>query len=480
MSKQESLAAEAPLQQLSMFLEVLTECRKNSLSSKNEKIEELIRQSAEQQDEIHRLHGLTIERKVEATFEEMSDKPTQEAKVDTEEIQQGNWKRRLSSDNEAESSESNVDKIERFLYPLPKIQLGRKRPKTMNKDTDRILKQKDKEIVLLKSSFERSQKDAEEVLSERKRRINKLEQENLKLRQTIDEKLSLDRFNNIFLILNSLKSELVTRQQLPQAANKENVGDRNESMEGNSEANIVDMNEDETEAVQMAVRDLQHSAEHRDKLEAENVRLLARLSEREAEMIKQKEKLRELEESCSECVQKHKEINDFKTMLKHQEKIILCKSQEIKTKNEEIKVITINANLTKSQVTNLSETVKLKEAEIATQKDDSDSLRKTVSQLEEKCNELEIIGNSLKERISQGDEANQRRRKYLNKFKKYVDKVNDQNEMYLKETVAIRELVKTTFGAHIYSKHGKIRIRMKENCQAQTQVATLSDILSSP
>ena len=480
MSKPKHDILEAPLHQLSMFLEVLTECRKNSLGSKNEKIEELTRQSAEQQDEIFRLHGLMIERKVEATFEEMSDKPTEEAKVDTEEIQQGNWKRRLSSDNEAESSESNVEKIEKFLSPLPKIQLGRKRPKTMNKDTDRIVKQRDKEIILLKSSFERSQKDAEEVLSERKHRINKLEQENLKLRQTIDEKLSFDRFNNILLILNSLKSELVTSQQLPQAANKENVEERNESMEVNSEANIVDINEDETEAVQMAVRDLQQSAEHRDKLEAENMRLMARLSEKEAELIKQEEKLRELEESCSECVQKQKEINDFKTMLEHQEKIILCKSQEIKTKNEEIKGITINANLTKSQITNLSETVKLNETEIATQKDDNNGLRKTVSQLEEKCNELEIIRNSLKERISQGDEANQRLCKYLDKFKKYVDKVNDQSEMYLKETVAIRELVKKRFGAHIYSKHGKIRMEIKGKCQAQTQVATLSDILSSP
>ena len=86
MSKHDKLEAEGPIQQLSMVFEVLTEWRKNSLDFKNEKIEELTRQSAEQQDEIHRLHGLVIERKVEATFEEMSEEQTQKTKEDIKEM----------------------------------------------------------------------------------------------------------------------------------------------------------------------------------------------------------------------------------------------------------------------------------------------------------------------------------------------------------------------------------------------------------
>ena len=113
----------------------------------------------------------------------------------------------------------------------------------------------------------------------------------------------------------------------------------------------------------------------------------------------------------------------------------------------------------------LSETVKLKETEIATQKYENDSLRKTISQLEEKCNELK--------------EKNQRNLKYCQKFMKYVDKVNDQSEKYLKETKAIRDLVKTRLGMDIfYSKDGKLKIRQKE--PAQPQLASLSDFFSSP
>ena len=182
----------------------------------------------------------------------------------------------------------------------------------MSKDSDQILKQREKEIMSLKSSFKRSQKDAEEVISENKRRINKLEQENLKLRQTMDEKLNQSRFTDILSILDDFKRELGTRQHLPEAANKENIEMNTESMKENSDSPNVDMDEDETEACQMAVRDLQHSADHRDKLEAENVRLVSQLRDKEAELTNQEEKLRWLEQkvdNCSECVKKQNKLN---------------------------------------------------------------------------------------------------------------------------------------------------------------------------
>ena len=450
------------MQQLSMLFEVVTEYKKNSETFKNGKIEELLRISAEQCDEIQRLNGLLIERKVEATFLEQSEKPRAESNANLAEAEmQGKWKRRLSSDTEEEASDFNEEEKERVLSPIRKIQLGRKRPKTMSKDSDQILKQREKEIMSLKSSFKRSQKDAEEVISENKRRINKLEQENLKLRQTVDETLSQSKFTDILRILDDFKIELGTRQHLPEAANKENIEMNTESMKENSDSSNVDMDEDETEACQMAVRDLQHSADHRDKLEAENVRLVTQLREKEAELSNQEEKLRELQDkvdNCSECVHKQNKLDELKSNLEHQEKIILCKSQEIKAKNEEIQQITILANLTKSEVSNLTETVKKRDTETAAQKDDNDSLRKIVGQLEEKCNELKLIENSLKEKINQGDEKNQRLCKYLEKLKKYVDQRNNDCEMYLKETKRVKELVKQKFDARIFSKHGEIRI----------------------
>lgn len=129
----------------------------------------------------------------------------------------------------------------------------------------------------------------------------------------------------------------------------------------------------------------------------------------------------------------------------------------------------------KVKLNKLSCEVKLKETEIAAQKDEIDRLRKTISQQEDQCNEL-------KEKICQGDQANKKNVKYLTKFKSYVEKVNDQNEKYLTETVAIRELVKTKFGAEIVScKDGKLRLRMKENSQeSHPQHSTLSDILYCP
>jgi len=211
------------------------------------------------------------------------------------------------------------------------------------------------------------------------------------------------------------------------------------------------------------------------------VRLVAQLSEKEGELVKQKEKLRELEErieSCSECVQKQKEICDLKTMLEHQEKIIVCKSQDLETKNEEIQGITFNANLIKTELSNLSETVKMNETQIATLKDDNDSLRKTVSKLEEKCKELELIENSLNEKINKGVKSNLNLCKHLDKLKEDVDEADDLNVKFIKENEAIKHLVKKRFNAHIYSMNGEIK--MKENCQAQPQMATLSDILSSP
>ena len=457
---------DAHMKQLSMFFEAVTECRKTSERFKNEKIEALSRKSCEQQNEINRLHRLLMERKAESTFAKLSEGPNKkEARLDPEEEQfqtAGTWKRRLSSEtDETETPVCRAEEKEKILSRIPKIQLGRKRPKTMSKDSDQLLKQKDKEITLLKStneslksSFDRSQKDAEEVLSERKSRINKLEQENLKLRQTMDEKLSQTRFNDILSILESFKREFATKPQLPEAANKEDVEANTESMIENAE------DEDETEAVQMAVRELQHSAEHRDKLEAENGKLVAKLREKEEEVIRQKEKLRELEEklrACSECVEKQKEIEDLNCKLDRQEKIIMCKSQEINAKNDEIQEITIHANLTKSEVTNLHETVQMNATQIAAQRNDNDSLRKTVSQLEQKCNELELIQNSLKEKINQGDEANQRLCKYLDKLKKYV---TERNEMYLKETTAIKDMVKERFNAGIFFKDGEIRIEL--------------------
>ena len=448
------------MQQLSMLFEVVTDYKSNSETFKNKKIEELIKVSAEQRDEIHRLNGLLIERNVEATFVEQSEKPSAESNANLAETQ-GKWKRRLSSDTEEEASEYNEEEKERVLSPIRKIQLGRKRPKTMSKDSDQILKQREKEIMSLKSSFKRSQKDAEEVISENKRRINKLEQENLKLRQTMDEKLSQSRFTDILSILDDFKRELGTRQHLPEAANKENIEMNTESMKENSDSPNVDMDEDETEACQMAVRDLQHSADHRDKLEAENVRLVSQLRDKEAELTNQEEKLRGLEQkvdNCSECVKKQNKLNEFKSKLEHQEKIILCKSQELKAKNEEIQRITILANLTKSEFSNMTEIVAKRDTETAAQKDDNDSLRKTVGQLEEKCNELKLIENSLKEKINQGDEKNQRLCKHLEKLKKYVDQCNDDCEMYLKETKRVKELVKEKFNARIFSKHGEIRI----------------------
>ena len=213
---------------------------------------------------------------------------------------------------------------------------------------------------------------------------------------------------------------------------------------------------DETEAVQMAVRDLQHSTEHiMDKLEAEKVRLLAQLREKEGELIKQKEKVRELEErieSCSECVQKQKKINDLKTMREHQEKI------------------------KKSELSNLSETVKMNDTQIATLKDDNDSLRQNLSKSEEKCKELELTENSLNEKINKGVKSNLNLCKHLKKLKEDVDEADDLNEKFLKENEAIKHLVKKRFNAHIYSKHGEIRIRIEDNCPTRT----LSDILSSP
>ena len=443
------------LPQLSKFFEVVSEFRKNSEKNQNEKIEELTRQSAEQRDEIHRLRGLLIEKKVEKTFGEQSEVPSGGSKADLEQTQQGKWKRRLSSDSEAEPTESNEGGKERFLTRIRKIQLGRKRPKTMSKDSDQILKQKEKEIMSLKSSFKRSQKDAEEVISESKRRINKLEQENHKLSQTIDEKLSHTRFNDILTILNSLKSELGTRQKLPEAANMENAELNNENMKENSDSNMVDMDEDETEACQMAVRDLQYSVDQRDKLETENVRLLAQLCEKEDEVGQQREKMRELEEKVQSCSE---ELNEFKNKLEHQEKIILCKSQEIKAKNEEIQGITFHANLTKSEIFNLTETVTLNETQISTQKDDNDTLRKTVGQLEEKCKKLQLLEHSLKE-------ENQTLCKYFEKLKKHVDQCNIQSEKYLKEsekyrkeTKTVKELVKNRFNVRIFSQHGNITL----------------------
>ena len=61
------------MQQLSMLFEVVTDYKSNSETFKNKKIEELIKVSAEQRDEIHRLNGLLIERNVEATFVEQSE-----------------------------------------------------------------------------------------------------------------------------------------------------------------------------------------------------------------------------------------------------------------------------------------------------------------------------------------------------------------------------------------------------------------------
>ena len=176
------------------------------------------------------------------------------------------------------------------------------------------------------------------------------------------------------------------------------------------------------------------------------MRLVAQLSEKEGELIKQKEKLRELEErieSCSECVQKQKDIN--------QENIIVCKSEELKTK---------------------------KDTQIATLKVDNDSLRKTVSKLEEKCKELELHENSLNEKINKGVKSNLNLCKHLDKLKEDVDEADDLNVKFVKENEAIKHLVKKRFNAHIYSMNGEIK--MKENCQAQPQMATLSDILSSP
>ena len=454
MSKHDKLEVdEEELPQLSKFFEIVSEFRKNSEKIQNEKIEELTRQSAEQRDEIHRLRGLLIEKKVETTFGEQSEEPSGGSikDLELEQTQQGQWKRRLSSESEAEPSVSNEEGKERFLTRIRKIQLGRKRPKTMSKDSDQILKQKEKEIMSLKSSFKRSQKDAEEVISESKRRINKLEQENHKLSQTIDEKLSHTRFNDILTILHSLKSELDTRQKLPEAANKENAELSTENMKENSDSNMVDMDEEVvmTEACQMAVRDIQYSADHWDKLEAENARLLAQLCEKEDEVGQQREKIRELEEKFQSCSE---ELDEFKNKLEHQEKIILCKSQEIKAKNEEIQGITFHANLTKSEILNLKATVTLNETHIATQKNDNDALRKTVGQLEEKCNKLILLEHSLKE-------ENQGLCKYLEKLKKHVDQCNIQSEMYLKESETIKKLVKNRFNVHIFSKHGNIILK---------------------
>ena len=199
----------------------------------------------------------------------------------------------------------------------------------------------------------------------------------------------------------------------------------------------------------MAVRDIQYSADQWDKLEAENARLLAQLCEKEDEVGQQREKIRELEEKFQSCSE---ELDEFKNKLEHQEKIIMCKSQEIKAKNEEIQGITFHANLTKSEILNLKETVTLNETHIATHKDDNDALRKTVGQLEEKCNKLILLEHSLKE-------ENQGLCKYLEKLKKHVDQCNIQSEMYLKESETIKKLVKNRFNVHIFSKHGNIILK---------------------
>ena len=109
------------------------ECRSSSETLTNKKIEELTKTSADQEVEIQRLQGVLTERKVGDLFEEHEGVFRTPATLQPEEEEAPH------EPEDVKPKLSEINETEKFLSPVPRIHMSRKRPRMMKKAGVNIL-----------------------------------------------------------------------------------------------------------------------------------------------------------------------------------------------------------------------------------------------------------------------------------------------------------------------------------------------------